>query len=752
MSVSRHLIRGVRGLSPRAVAALVLLLTVAVTWVIAHEGHSPLPTKGAQVDVEKGLLTISPEARKSLDLRTAEVTAEPVEERILAYATLVTPWQQHAFASSRLPGRIVELHVRAGQTVKAGQPLAAVESLELENLQLELLNARNEVELSGKILAQLEPSVRSGAVAERILIEAQTKHRQNENGLEVAKSKWFSLNLSDTDLKALFAKGKPETARTLPVRSPVGGTVIHADLTAGKVVEPGEHLFEVVDLSTVWVQIGVLEKDLYRVGPGQRAELTLSAYPGQVFNATVKVIGPALDPQTHLNTVWAELSNPPGREPRFLPGMTGQAELVLAGRPAGRTLPAAAVYGDGASRYVLVEEASASNSTQLARRNVVVGRQSADRAEIVGGDLYPGDRVVTRGGHELAGFFIPGVLRLTPEAARNIGLKVEPAQAQTLGSVLEVNGTVDVPPDRRAFASSRLAGSLLKVHVDRGQAVRKGQVVAEVASLELQDIQLDLLKTHLEARLLEDTLKRLRSAEGAVPARQVLEAESQFSGVRNKRDSLRRKLLAVGLTVDQLEALLADKKLVEALPVRAPFDGVLVQFDKVLGQSIKAEEPLFAIHNVANALVEGHVSQRDLSGVRIGQSVRVRLVADPAYLGEGKVVRSGRVFGLENRTMAVWVELPDSADRRLKHGQLATLALVEAQSSPALAVPHSAVVSEGTRAFVFVRNPEGVFERKAVKTGRADDRFIEIAEGLRAGEMVAVGGAAQLQTAYAGLR
>ena len=105
-----------------------------------------------------------------------------------------------------------------------------------------------------------------------------------------------------------------------------------------------------------------------------------------------------------------------------------------------------------------------------------------------------------------------------------------------------------------------------------------------------------------------------------------------------------------------------------------------------------------------------------------------------------------------SRRPPVWVELPDSAGRRLKHGQLAMLALVKAQSPPALALPHSAVVSEGTRAFVFVRNPEGVFERRAVKTGRADDRFVEITEGLGAGETVAVGGAPGLQTAYAGLR
>src|SRR5688572_27238439 len=106
------------------VLGVIALVTVAVTWLWAHEGHQPLPTKGVQVDVAKGKLVLSREARDALDVKTEEVREGRVEEKLLAYATLVAPWEQYAFVTARLPGRIASLTVKPGESVSAGQVLA----------------------------------------------------------------------------------------------------------------------------------------------------------------------------------------------------------------------------------------------------------------------------------------------------------------------------------------------------------------------------------------------------------------------------------------------------------------------------------------------------------------------------------------------------------------------------------------------------------------------------------------------------
>ena len=726
-----------------------LLLTAAVTWLWAHEGHAPLPTRGAQVDVAKGQVVLSREAIEALDVRTAEVESRPVEERLLAYASLAAPWQRHAFVTARLPGRIVKLHVQPGQSVAAGDALAEVQSVELESLQLELLNAQNDIQLSSKVLAGVEKSALQGAISEVSLLEARKKNQTNLNALEVARSKWMSLGLSAELLEDLLRQ-KKSLAPTLTVRTAIRGTVVHADLTVGKVVEPTEHLFEVVDLSAVWVQIGVLERDLHRVEVGQAVELRLTAYPGEVFNGKVEVKGFSLDPSTHLATVWAALSNPPGEEPRLLPGMSGEARLVLPGTATGTAVPAEALVDDGAERYVLVEVARAAGGSQYQKRNVVVGRQDRDRVEVRSGDLYPGDRVVTRGVHELAGFFVPGVLRPSPEASRNFGLKVEPARLHVVEEVLEIDGAVDVPPNRRAFVSSPLAGTIQKLLVDRGQRVRAGDVVAEVVSTELQSLQLDLLRANLDGEMLEGTWTRLRKIgdSGAVPRRTILEIESQVNASRQQRDTLRRKLRALGLSAEQL----ARRNLVEALPVRSPIDGVVVSFDRVLGQAIKAEEPILGVHDLSRPWIQGHVSERDFGRVRIGQKVRVRLTGDPAFLADGTVARSGRVFGVGDRTLSIWVELARTPTSPLRHNQLARLTLSLGRPGPTLAVPLPAVWREGTQAFVFVQKADGTFDRRAVETGRQDDLRVAITRGLQPGENVVVQGTEGMRTAYAVIR
>src|SRR5262249_40997249 len=136
--------------------ALGVLTGVAVTWVLAHEGHEPLPSRGAKVDLARGHLTLSAEGREALDVATAEVAQPPLPDSVLAPVTLVAPWQRQAFASSRLPGRIVSFQARAGMVVQAGQVLAEVASLELEALRLEVRNARNDVLLAEKTLRGLE--------------------------------------------------------------------------------------------------------------------------------------------------------------------------------------------------------------------------------------------------------------------------------------------------------------------------------------------------------------------------------------------------------------------------------------------------------------------------------------------------------------------------------------------------------------------------------------------------------------------
>jgi RND family efflux transporter MFP subunit len=734
-----------------AVIAAGCLLTVTAAVLLAHEGHAPLPSRGARADPERGTLALTPEARTGIDVETAVVESRALEERVLAYATLVAPWQNHGFATARLAGRVTRVRVVPGQVVRAGDVLAEVVSLELDALQQDVLTAANDARLAEKLAVELRKSSDRGAVPGQSAIDAETRLAQARNALAVARGKWLGLGLPADRLEELLSRGSAVPDLGLPVTAPVSGTVVRAELTPGRVVEPSDNLAEVIDLSTVWVKVGVLEKDLHRVRVGQPVELHLVAYPGEVFRATVTATSPFLDPTTNVATVWAELANPPGAAARFQPGMAGQAHLVIADGKSRPTVPAAALLREGAERFVLLEEASTAAASEYRRVRVVPGRESGGRVEVLSAGVYPGDRVVTRGGHLLGGFFAPTVLKPTPEAERTIGLAVEPVRMVVVDEVVRVDGAVEVPPSGRGAAASPLAGTIRAIRADRGQAVKPGDVLAEVFSPELLTLQQELLRVHLDATVVGDTLGRLRTVPGVAP-RQVWDLESQLAGLNTQFETLRRKLATVGLHAGQIDHVLRSKEMVTAVPVRSPLAGVVVTFDKALGQAVAAREPLFEVHDLSKPLVRGAVPERDAARVRPGLPVRVRTVADPRTVLTGRVARSGGSVGPDTRSLSVWVELDAAPNKPLLHNQLAGLAVVVGRRPPALAVPRTAVTAERTASFVFVRRPDNGFDRRAVETGPADDRFVTIARGLADGEPVAVAGVSELMTAHASLR
>lgn len=735
------------------IVALVFAATNTIGVAAAHEGHAPLPTKGVQVDVEKGLLTLSPAAHKSLGLQTAALEQRALEEKALAYATLVTPWPQQYFVSSQLSGRIAALHVVTGETVKPGQLLAEVGSPDLDALQLELRTAANDLSLSSRQAERLRGLAQSQAVPEREYIEANAKYEQDKYAVQIARRKLRSLGISDAVIDRAVDSTDGEQPLLAPLFSPIKGTVSHADLSIGKIIAAHEHLFEVNDLSKLWVKIGVVERDVARIKAGQRVELEFSAFPKQPVEATIAVPVVDVDPLTHVATAWAEVTNPAG-QPKYLPGMYGTARIITSEPTKLLSMPASALLGSGAERYVLVEVAATSKGFEYRRQSVAVVAQNSAFAQLQPGTLFPGDRVVKTGGQVLSSFFILGSLRLSKEGITNVGLKVEPVSTQGVEDILQLDGVIDLPPGDVASVSSQLTGTLTRIYVDRGEKVTAGQVVAEVSGLPLQDTQLILMKSDLEAKLLEGTLERLKSTGQApvVAARRILETESARDAAVNRRASARQTLITMGMTVEEVDKVLESGNTRAALPIRSPIDGLVVRFEKVLGEGVSTDEAIFEVHDLSHPWAKGFLSEGAAPTMRIGTTARVRLLSDPSFIAEGKIVRSARMLGTENHTLAVWIAFNRPPQTPLQRNLLVRISATMSAPEATLAAPLSAIVREQSRNYVFVQKEDGLLERRNIGLGRSDDRFVEVLRGLTPGEKIVVQGTAEVQTTYASVR
>ena len=727
-----------------------LLLTTAI--VLAHEGHKPLPTRGMEVNPETGRMTLTDVARSILDVQTTEIGPQNVSPALLAYGTLVSPWDHHALVSTPLSGRIVDLLVTPGETVHAGQVLAALESPDLEALQLEVRSAQTSLDLAVRLFASTEVAAKSGAIPEVRLIEARNQVQLHRAAVEIARAKWRSLQLPEEDLEQMLRSPADPRPQKLSLLSPISGTVTHSDLSVGKVVNAREHLFEVLDLSEVWLKVGVLEKDLSRVSVGQSLQLRLTAWPDLTLDATVDVLGQRLDPVTHLGTVWATLSNNPSVSPLLIPGMSGQVALKIGDVTAGVAVPADAVIRDGAERFVLVEQERTQAISTFQKQTVALGQRVGPYIELRAGSLFPGDRVVTQGSHQLGGYFTQGVLRVSDETARDIGLDVQPAAETALSETITVDGIVDVPPARRTIASAQLGGTIARILTDRAQHVQAGQVLAEIISQEFQNLQLELLRAHLDAELQQEVITNLGEAGDAISQRRLWEAEAKLQQASGVRASLRQRLLIAGVNASQVAQLESTRELMPTLPVIAPISGVVMDFDKILGHIVQPDEPVFEIHDLSAIWIQGFVSERDLAQVEIGQTVRVRLVSDASEPVTGTVVRSSRTIGTEDRTTSIWVELKSRPRVAMLHNMMARLSIETTAARKRLAVPRSAVVREGIRSYVFVQTEDGTFERRLVELGISNDLFVEVTRGLSVGDLTAIAGASALQTGYAALK
>jgi cobalt-zinc-cadmium efflux system membrane fusion protein len=221
----------------------------------------------------------------------------------------------------------------------------------------------------------------AGFRSAREVEEAEAEHRKALAQLESASQQLKLLHVSPS-----------KSGGITEIVCPISGVVADRKINLGEVVEPTTVLCTVVDLRTVWVDGEVYEGDLARVREGMPVEVTVKAYPTQVFLGKVIFISRTLDPTRRTAKVRTEIGNP--RE-ELKPGMLAEVRLVTGERPNVVLVPESAILDDVGRKLVYVE-----NESGFVERDVRAGVSIGGKTEIKEG-LRPGEIVVTRGTWEL---------------------------------------------------------------------------------------------------------------------------------------------------------------------------------------------------------------------------------------------------------------------------------------------------------------------------------------------------------------
>jgi Cu(I)/Ag(I) efflux system membrane fusion protein len=308
---------------------------------------------------------ISTEKIQKLGVRTEAATMRLLGKTVRA-AGRIEPDERRVFAiTARFEGYVERLHVNAtGQPVAKGQPL-------FEAYSPELVSAQREYAIA---MQGLEAMKDAGT-------EAQAGMRQLADSSLARLRNW---DLSPSQVTALVKSGQPQ--RTISFPSPVSGIVSEKKALQGMRFMPGEMLYQVTDLSSVWVIADLSEQDIGLVKSGAKARVTTTAYPNEAFEGRITYIYPTLKAETRSIPVRVEMANP-GR--KLKPAMFAQVEMSVGGKSPVLTVPDSAVIDTGTRRIVLVQI----QEGRFEPREVDIGGRSQNHVEILKG-VRDGEQVV----------------------------------------------------------------------------------------------------------------------------------------------------------------------------------------------------------------------------------------------------------------------------------------------------------------------------------------------------------------------
>lgn len=318
----------------------------------------------------------------------------------------------------------------------------------------------------------------------------------------------------------------------------------------------------------------------------------------------------------------------------------------------------------------------------------------------------------------------------TDEQLRHNGIKLATTGPARIAGTLGLMGEVKLNQDRSVVVTPRLAGVVQAVRVNAGDRVQRGQVLAVVTSPALADQRAELLAAQKRLTLARQTNDREKQLwEDKISAEQdYLAAHQALQEAEITVENLRQKLAALGA------AGAAGTQGLAQLEIRAPIAGIVVDKKLSVGEALKEDAAIFQLADLSSVWVELVVPAQDLARLQPGARTRVKATAFDAE-GEGRLGYIGALVGEQSRSATARVVLANPKGV-WRPGLPVSVTLTHGEVDVPVAVTRDAVQTLEGRSVVFVRRGQQ-FETVAVKTGRADDRHIEIVQGLPAGERYA---------------
>ncbi len=342
-------------------------------------------------DEHKGVVELTPEAVRTAGIEVSKVVAVAPSEQIGATAVVELNADRVARVNPRVAGRCINVLSSLGDKVHSGQPLAQVDSVEVDQAWSDYLKAKAQLELAIRSVKREKTLFAKKVSPEKDLLKARQEQGQAEAEMLLARGKFRLLGV-DVDEVDANTNGTTHNHPLIPIPAPISGTIVDKTVTHGETVGPEKTIFTIADLSTLWLMIDIYERDIGRVRTGMQVKVSVSTYPGKEFRGRILYIADIMDEKSRTVKARVTIDNSNGL---LKPGMFASTSInsgkdSVAGKVI--AIPEEAVFLGGSERFVFIRE----GDNRFVVREVVVGPASDGRIEIKKG-LKAGETVVIKG-------------------------------------------------------------------------------------------------------------------------------------------------------------------------------------------------------------------------------------------------------------------------------------------------------------------------------------------------------------------
>lgn len=356
----------------------------------ADDGEDVHADDGEEGHEDDGPIRLSSDEQKEFDIVLDKVEASSLEQYVDLPGEIVLNADQVAHVVPRVAGIIREVKKKQGDLVRKGEVMAIIESRDLADAKAEFLAARERNELSSLSYSREERLWNKKITSEQEYLDARHAQVEARIALRSAEQKLHALGFTDTYLKTL--PEQPDITYTrYEIKAPFSGRVIQKHISLGEVLADNTEAFVIADLSTVWVDLQIYQKDLVAIRKGQAVVIQVG-HGVPDARGVVEFVGPMLGEETRTALARVVLDNHGGN---YRPGMFVTARIAVAKIPVSLAVAKSALQNIDGQTIVFVKTAKG-----FVPQPLEIGRQNTLNVEVLSG-LKPGDVYVSEGAFTL---------------------------------------------------------------------------------------------------------------------------------------------------------------------------------------------------------------------------------------------------------------------------------------------------------------------------------------------------------------